>query len=150
MKLFICLFLLFPVYSGVAQHTLASGAGQAAGVQGSFTYSIGQQFTGTTITSAGSTQHGVQVSADFTLVGLSENDLRELNIYPNPTSGSIYFGSAEICSLTLYTTNGQIVEGFSWSSGDKSADLTSIATGVYVLVLEDNKGSLFQNILIKK
>lgn len=82
-----------------------------------------------------------------TKASMGTNDINRsaLKIYPNPTSGKVFFNSSKtISSIESYNANGQIV------SKGKTLDLTQNVPGVYMVKIIYTDGSSTNEKIIKK
>lgn len=80
-------------------------------------------------------------------LGTNETGLKEINIYPNPTSDYIYIsGNKKINTLELYNVNGQKV----LQSKGNTIDISSLTKGVYILKTFTENNEVFTNKIIKK
>jgi len=80
-------------------------------------------------------------------LGTNETGLKEINVYPNPTSDYIYIsGNKKINTLELYNVNGQKVMQ---NKGNKM-DISLVTKGVYILKTLTDNNEVFTNKIIKK
>ena len=76
--------------------------------------------------------------ADAASLSVGDNTALDFSVYPNPASGSITVSSeAAISSVQLFNSLGQQV----LSADGASADVSGLATGVYVLKATDANGN---------
>lgn len=67
-------------------------------------------------------------------VGISENKLSSVAVYPNPSNGILNIVGDNVSSVKVFDSMGQlIIEGT-----DKSFDLSDIETGIYLVSVVDN------------
>jgi len=90
----------------------------------------------------------------------SVNELKpkgDLNIFPNPSNSGNF--SVDLTTITetansyeIFSTDGKQVQAKTINSTSKllSIDMSREPTGVYILILRTNNGTLTQNILIQK
>ncbi|WP_375581153.1 T9SS type A sorting domain-containing protein [Marivirga tractuosa] len=73
-------------------------------------------------------------------------------IYPNPTSDILNINnlSGDIRNLTIYNSNGQLVQKHSLTDDSNVIRLKSLEAGVYLLQLQDDKGKLLTKRIIKE
>lgn len=73
-------------------------------------------------------------------LAVNENINEELTLYPNPTSGKVYF-NANTSKIALFNLNGSLLEEFSTKNKASEIDLTNYPTGIYYLNItnEDSK-----------
>ena len=82
---------------------------------------------------------GVTFSDDCEYLGVSDNELSELSIYPNPTKGSLFVNSTNndtIQSLQLYSTTGKLL----LETKTAEIDLGNLPTGLYLLKIKTDNG----------
>lgn len=101
------------------------------------------------------------VSNSFTLTvdacaGVEELGDLSIDIYPNPSNGSITLsieGQTDVLDLTVQDLNGKIVHaeqlGEVSSRLQKNIDLTGVANGVYLLRLNNGDDSLIKKLVIQ-
>jgi len=86
---------------------------------------------------------GCETSAEFPILGLSDELMDGIKIYPNPASTDIHIdlidSSLQIKTLQMISLNGQLINEYQKS--DRILDITSINTGVYLLNIELTDGS---------
>ena len=86
---------------------------------------------------------GCETTAEFPILGLSDELMDGIKIYPNPASTDIHIdlidSSLQIKTLQLISHNGQLINEYQKS--DRILDITSINTGVYILNIELTDGS---------
>ena len=81
-------------------------------------------------------------------LGISENEIPNYRIYPNPTSGLLYIESKEsISQISVYTILGQLIET---NQSTNQIDLSKAETGVYLLKIEDTKGNSQTHKIVKE
>ena len=73
---------------------------------------------------------------DFTLASL-------INVYPNPANDvlNISVGTAEIASVTVYNTLGQLVLAIPNAHNTRTIDVSMMATGHYCMRIDSDKGT---------
>ncbi len=86
---------------------------------------------------------GCETTAEFPILGLSDELMDGIKIYPNPASTDIHIdlidSSLQIKTLQLISQNGQLINEYQKS--DRILDITSINTGIYILNIELTDGS---------
>lgn len=63
---------------------------------------------------------------------ISKIKQRQLEIYPNPSSGLIYFNQSGLKQITLTDMNGRLVE-LNFNTNDQSIDIQHLNNGFYIL-----------------
>ena len=72
-----------------------------------------------------------------TIVGLEENKNKDINIYPNPTTGIISISGVEDAKIELYSITGKQLISIDKKDG-KMIDLSSQNDGIYIMkILKD-------------
>ena len=155
-RLFTLLLLLFVfVYNSQAQENIPASGDYATGSGGSSSYSVGQ-LVYTTNTGSGSVTQGVQQS--FELVTLSNTELTTVNLtavtYPNPTSDYVVLAISDAnltnLSYVVYDLQGRALAQGQSIPSNTQIDMQSLATGTYVLKVNQNNQELKTFKIIKK
>jgi hypothetical protein len=147
--------LLFATHSIYSQETIPASGGESTGSGGSSSYSVGQ-LVYTTNTGGGSVSQGVQQSVE--LFTLSNPDLTTVNLtavtYPNPTTDYIVLAITDATlsdlSYALYDLQGRAVTKGLTTQSNTQIDMQSLATGTYVLKVNQNNQELKTFKIIKK
>ncbi|MFM9986112.1 MAG: M60 family peptidase N-terminal accessory domain-containing protein, partial [Flavobacteriales bacterium] len=88
---------------------------------------------------------GCESTDQYTYNSLSEEELDELTIYPNPTSKEVHISFAnshsQVKNVRLIAMNGQII--LSSQKTDRIVDVSALSEGVYMLQIELTDGKLF-------
>ena len=85
--------------------------------------------------------------------GMDENDLFNVSIFPNPTSGqlSITFPAEDDYTLSFIDAPGQIVQTTQISAQKTvQLDLNSFAPGVYMLKIENAEGFVLKRVVVER
>ncbi len=81
---------------------------------------------------------GCEVTAEFSILGLSEELMQEIRIYPNPASTKIHIdvtdSSRQIENLQMISINGQVVKQY--QKTDRIIDVAKLSNGIYILKIE--------------
>ncbi len=146
-KKILTVVLFFIVHILSAQHGFTASGGDASGVGGSFSYSVGQVFYTTTINQSGTVSQGNQQSIE--LFVLSNPELTTLTLkavtYPNPASDYVVLSLSDSTSLRnlsygLYDLHRRLVIQNKLYNSNTKIDLSRFGSGSYVLqVFQDNK-----------
>ncbi|KXN98287.1 hypothetical protein LS48_12035 [Aequorivita aquimaris] len=81
-------------------------------------------------------------------LGISENEIPNYRIYPNPTNGILYIESKEsISQISVYTILGQLIET---NQNTNQIDLSKAESGVYLLKIEDANGNSQTHKIVKE
>lgn len=139
-------------YSFSQQNTVTSG-GDASGAGGSYSYSIGQVDYINNSGSNGNVHEGVQQPYEFfNEVGLDEEYLVVTNIYPNPSTDIIVVETDESrtdLEYMIYDANGKVLGSGEITSSKTEIDVSSFATGQYILKIS-NTQKIIESIKIIK
>lgn len=139
-------------YSFSQQNTVTSG-GDASGAGGSYSYSIGQVDYINNSGSNGNVHEGVQQPYEFfNEVGLDEEFLVVTNIYPNPSTDIIVVETDESrtdLEYMIYDANGKVLGSGEITSSKTEIDVSSFATGQYILKIS-NTQKIIESIKIIK
>src|SRR5690606_1735715 len=70
---------------------------------------------------------------NMTIIGIEENQLNNLNIYPNPTKGLVYISSKTetIIGITVFDVLGKKV--FQVDGNIQQVDISTLQSGMYFL-----------------
>ena len=65
-------------------------------------------------------------------LGINENSLVDIALYPNPVTDILNISSkTEITSVEIYNVNGQLLKNISLKAMQGEIDLNSLTTGIY-------------------
>ncbi len=82
-------------------------------------------------------------------LGINENIFTDLNIYPNPTSGKIYFQTRDMIDLIeLYDSSGKFINKFTKDEFLNGVDISNLISGTYILKTKI-KGKVYTKKIIK-
>ena len=82
--------------------------------------------------------------------GIEELQAKEIEIYPNPSSGKFTLripDQIKVNSATIYDFQGQMVDSFDY--GKTELDLSGLSAGIYLLRLNYNSGKEIRKIIIE-
>jgi hypothetical protein len=68
-----------------------------------------------------------------TTIGINENSIEELELYPNPAIDKVYINTNEAVSVEIINLNGQVVRTFN-SDESESIDVSGIKSGNYIVI----------------
>lgn len=81
---------------------------------------------------------GCEATAEFPILGLSEELIQGISIYPNPASAEIHIdvtdGNHHIENLQLISINGQVVKQYPKS--DRILNVVTLNNGIYILLIK--------------
>lgn len=79
------------------------------------------------------------IDASFCGLGIGETSLRDIEIFPNPTSETLTFQATGNGSWSIMDVNGRTLLHSSVMEGRNSLDVSSLSEGIYVLRLQSEK-----------
>jgi len=82
-----------------------------------------------------------------TVINESISD-NEILMYPNPSSGIINIDFQSDLVLSIYNSQGVLIEEAKHIKGSSSYDLNGFSKGIYLFVFRDLKGNIFNNKII--
>jgi hypothetical protein len=84
--------------------------------------------------------------------GIDELVLQQLQVYPNPSTGSINvnFNNITIQSVDIADLNGRVVNSLKVNSKSVEMDLSTLQNGVYLMSISTEKGTVQRRIAIQK
>lgn len=139
-------FLLFAVYTINAQETIVASGGDASGIKGSSSYSIGQSvYSNETILASQGVQNAYEI-----LEVLNEKDAITSNLkftaYPNPTADMVYLNTENvdqsILFYQLYSVLGQLLSNDKVTENTTSISMKNLPQGTYFLKVVQNNESI--------
>lgn len=154
-KSILCLALLSFVTQAIqAQQAIASSGGNAAGFNGSSTYSIGQITYLSKTGSNGSVNEGMQQPYEIITLGTDAfPEITSLMVYPNPTTAFVVLktGNLNLGALVyrLFDLNGREIVSQKISKSETQIHLEDLNASIYFLQILDN-GKLIKTYKIIK
>ena len=148
--------LLCAAFSIQAQETIPASGGNATGSGGTSSYSVGQLAYHTDTGSGGSSSQGVQQS--FEIFTLSNSELKTVTLkasmYPNPTTDYVILALADSkltgLSYAMYNIQGKIVTKGTVSQKNTEIGMQGLASGTYILKVNQANNELKTFKIIKK
>ena len=155
-SLYLTIFVFF--FSGFgfleAQNTFVISGGDASGVEGTTSYSVGQ-ITNSSYNDANiSVAEGVQ-QPTLIITGMNDNSEIQLssNVYPNPISSEMHLvienDSYQNLSFILYDLSGKILMNQKISKKETSINIATLISATYLIKTFDNKTVLKNYTIIK-
>ena len=91
----------------------------------------------------------IVVNVEDTLGVQEVEDLKDIHIYPNPTSGhvSINFPNALESKITVYDLNGRLLLNTTETTTKSIIDLSNYEDGVYLLKIEVNQNEIIKRVV---
>lgn len=148
------LFLFYSLASG-QQIFVAAGA-DASGSGGSGSYSVGQTFYKVNSGAATTVAEGVQQAYEISYLGTDNHTAvtMEMKVFPNPSISNIYLkiGDKSLKNLhyQLFDASGRALDHQSIKQEETIIDLSSKASGIYLLVVSTGAEKLKTFKVIKK
>jgi len=145
-KYYVALLCSIGMLTTNAQENTVSSGGNASGVGGTTSYSVGQAFYITSSDSAGSVTQGVQQPIEIQVVlGIEEHEINlYAKVYPNPTTDliNLSIGNTDTSDLSyqLFDYSGRILINGKIENEDTSISMLRYPKAIYLLsVTKDNK-----------
>ncbi|PHS63954.1 MAG: hypothetical protein COB12_08830 [Flavobacterium sp.] len=91
---------------------------------------------------------GVSFSNDCEYLGVNDNELSEISIYPNPTNDKLFAAIGDtdtIQSLQLFSVTGKLL----LDSNLTEIDVSNLPTGMYLLKIQTDKGLSVKKVIKK-
>ncbi len=137
-----------------AQNSPVASGGEATGVGGGISYTVGQIAYTTNSGSNGSIAQGLQQPYEIsTILGIEETDIHlEMSIYPNPTSLNLTLKTtaSEPLNYQLSDINGKIITANEVTAPFTKINLKGWPAGMYFLKINRDHQSVKIFKIIKK
>ena len=142
-KIIVLIIFGCSIISIQAQQTTASAGGDASGIGGTFSYSIGQVvYTynyGTDVIVA----QGIQQPFEISILGLDNYQINlVMQTYPNPTKDYLVLNvhALDLSNMIfqLYDVNGRLIETRTMFSPIETICMMNLPSSVYVLKVTNN------------
>lgn len=130
-----------------AQQTIPSTGGNANGIGGSVSYTVGQVVYSTNMGTNGSVAEGVQQPYEISVV-IGLDQYKDINlickVFPNPTKEFLRLKienyKTDNLSYHLYNINGKLLNSKKATSSESTISVANLPSGTYFLkVVSDNK-----------
>ncbi len=82
-------------------------------------------------------------------VGVGESVFESLQVYPNPSSGSLQLNFNQNFTLEIFDVSGRLLRSMPCYSGNTVIDLSELNNGLYLLRFNTTEGSTARNLLIQ-
>lgn len=134
------IIVTFSLVSVQAQQAVVAGGGDATGIGGSASYSLGQV--------ADTTNQGVQQPYEFATVGINDNANISLycSVYPNPVVAyvtlQIDLHELQHLRYELFDINGKLLLSNSIVSNQTTIPMENLPTAIYMLNVNANNTTL--------
>jgi len=146
--------LIFSVTS--AQQSINTSGGNISSGAGSVAYSIGQVFYKTSSNANFSLTEGVQQPYEILTLGVDTTSAinLEMKVYPNPTTTTIFLKiddpSFKNMDYQLFDGSGKILSKSKISQSETQIDLSTKASGIYLLLISEGSKKMKTFKIIKK
>ena len=135
-------FLLLGLGGLHAQESPTATGGEATGVGGTVSYSLGQVVYTTNTGSNGSVEQGVQQPYEISAtVGINESSISlEMSVYPNPTTNYLTL-KVEITknlSYQLFDMQGKVIVSKKITDNTTTVVMENLPTATYLLKVTDS------------
>jgi hypothetical protein len=137
---------------GFSQQNTVSSGGDASGTGGSASYTVGQIDYQNVSGTNGSINEGVQQPFEFYTIGIDENELLNVLLFPNPTSDFVVISIEDfknILNYQLFDTKGKLIIEDLIEAKETSINFKNLAKGSYHLRIHNGAKEL-QSIKIIK
>lgn len=148
------LFFMLIVLSNVsAQHTIPVSGGNAAGINGSASYTVGQLINSSENNGNASVSHGIQVAFEVIATGtdVATSSTPDIEAYPNPTISGITIRQHNQKSLhySLFDITGKLIDTREITTDETLVKMETLAGGTYILKVNDPKSEIKSFKIIK-
>ena len=86
----------------------------------------------------------------FNTNSISNNDINNIMIYPNPTDGNLNINVVGMKHISIVNTLGQVVYDNNIDSNNEIIDMSQYNSGVYVVRIETENGVVIRQVSVKK
>ena len=152
----VVLFLLLGITGLSAQESSNSSGGNAAGSEGSVSYSVGQLFYSSISGNSGTVSQGVQQPFEISVLDVAESANLDITIaaYPNPTSDQLNllikdFNLTDL-SFQLFDMQGKMIRNQIIKSNRTQISMNSLPAAIYVVKINQGSKHLKTFKIIKK
>ena len=148
-------FILLGLGGLHAQESPTAAGGEAIGVGGTASYSMGQVVYTTNTGTNGSVAQGVQQAYEIYNVGIKETELNiSLSIFPNPTAANLTLQVSnynnEKLSYQLYDMQGKLLNNGKIVAQQTKIEMTSLPTAAYYVNVVNQENQKVQSFKIIK
>lgn len=153
-KIISLIIFVYAITSIQAQQTTASAGGDASGIGGTFSYSIGQVVYTYIFGSDVIVAEGVQQPYEILTLGLDNYQINlVMQTYPNPTKDYLVLNvhSIDLSNIIfqLYDVNGRIIETRTIVSPIETICMVNLPSSIYFLKVTNNNKEIKSFKIIK-
>jgi len=80
-------------------------------------------------------------------VGLEEEPVSSVQVFPNPTTGQLYISGTEKAKVSLFSTDGKLIMEMENYSGN-ALNLSDLKRGIYILNIQTDKANMIRKKII--
>lgn len=106
--------------------------------------------TGESFNAEGTNEMGsagaIYIYQDVTTASVHESELKNITVYPQPTTGILNIIGVDVEKIQLYDVSGRLLETIS----DSKIDISNHAAGFYILKVTNEQGNTFAKRVIKQ
>ena len=145
---------MFPII-GLSQEAIPSAGGDASGLGGTLSFTVGQLVYTSNSGSNGSVAEGVQQPYEiYTTVGIEITNISlDFIAYPNPTSSNIVLSiidfNNEKLNYQLYDMNGKLLKINKVNAINTTIDMSELPVSNYVLNINNDSSTIKSFKIIK-
>lgn len=77
-------------------------------------------------------------STDCASLGMAENELMEMKMFPNPVSNAVFIEISEKAKWSLFTISGELILEQEMEAGGETIDLSQLPSGIYMVKVTKN------------
>ena len=82
------------------------------------------------------------------VLGLEENNVNGVIIYPNPTKGNLTVNAEELSRITIINTLGQVVYDNNATSDNEVVDMSQFDNGLYIVRIATETGVVTRRVSV--
>ena len=87
---------------------------------------------------------------DVSTLGIAENQLADIDIYPNPVQDNVHIKLDQKAKLAIYSLKGEkVFSGYSLRSGGNTLDLSHLSSGVYFIKINTRDNMQTKKLIIQ-
>jgi len=157
LKLTAILFIVLGLTELQAQEAKITAGGNASGIGGTISYSVGQLVYTTLIGTNGSVQQGVQQAYEIATLNIFEETtgiILKSSVYPNPANDYLILKvenyDKEKLTFQLFDINGKLLDSKILIESETRIDMNNYASSIYFLKITDSQKELKTFKIIKK
>lgn len=87
------------------------------------------------------------ISVTFANVGIAENEMEAINVYPNPVRNSLTIENANNVNVNIYAANGQMVKTFV-ANGTTTVNMNDLSNGLYIVKMQGENATRVEKVQV--